>query len=357
MCSVSLIVLFDQPPSTMSLGAGSLTWRISINSTLTARRPRLDNHCMAKVFFVLGCTGGGKAALARELASRIGGQIVSVDSMKVYRRMDIGTAKPTPQQQQQIPHHCIDIAEPSESFSVAQYLEHADRAIEQIHSAGSIPLAVGGTSLYIKAISEGLFKQDEQACRDENVRAELKARATEIGLEAMHEQLAQIDPEAAGRIHQNDERRIVRALEVHQITGKTISQLQKQWDSGRQRYDCVFVGIRRDKDDRNRRINVRTKRMIDAGLKDEVAALLAEPEGLSRQAAAAVGYAEMISHLRGEMTLEQTLEKIKINTRRLARKQRTWHRRWQDVIWFDVWADESVEHLGERVMSEIGKYL
>ena len=304
---------------------------------------------MVKVLFVLGCTAGGKGSLGRELARRLGGRIVSVDSMKIYRRMDIGTAKPTLQQRAEVPHHCIDIVEPGRGFSVAQYVQHADRAIESIHSAGARALAVGGTSLYIKALSEGLF---EAPSGSEELRAELRRRAQAESLAALHEELARADPDSAARIHPNDERRIVRALEVYETTGKTITELQTQWESGRRRYDCAFVGIRREKEDRNRRINARVKRMIESGLRDEVETLLAEPDGLSPQAAAAVGYAEMIAHLRGEMTLEESVERIKINTRRLARKQRTWHRRWQDVIWFDVADDEPVQRVADRVMAK-----
>ncbi len=292
---------------------------------------------MTKVFFILGCTAVGKGAVARELARRVGGQIVSVDSMKVYRRMDIGTAKPPPEVRAEIPHHCIDLVEPSEGFSVAQYVAAADAAVAAIAATGAVPLAVGGTSLYIKALSEGLF---EGPSADPAVRSELKRRAGAEGLAALHAELAAVDAEAAARIHPHDQRRILRALEVHKTTGISHQRLQKQWDSGSRRYDCVFLGLRRDKEDLNRRINARVKRMVEAGLEREVAALLAEPAGLSIQAAAAVGYAEMIACLRGTMTREQAVERIKINTRRLAKKQRTWQRRWPDVQWFDLAADD-----------------
>ena len=305
---------------------------------------------MTKVLFLIGCTASGKSAVGRELARRLGGQIVSVDSMKVYRRMDIGTAKPTPQQQAEVPHHCIDLVEPGEGFSVAQYVACADKAIEAIAGSGSAVLAVGGTSLYIKALAEGIF---EGPSADPEIRASLHARADVEGAAALHAELSRIDPDAAGRIHRRDRRRIVRALEVYQSTGKTITELQTQWDSGQRRYDSVFVGLRRDREEQNRRINARAKRMVQAGLREEVASLLAKPGGLSAQAAAAVGYAEMIDHLNGRMPLSQALENIKVNTRRLAKKQRTWHRRFQDVTWLDVAADESAEHTAGRIMAEL----
>ena len=305
---------------------------------------------MKRVYFILGCTACGKGALGRELAGRARGQIVSVDAMKVYRRMDIGTAKPSVEARYDVPHHCIDVVEPGEGFSVAQYVDCADAAIASITAAGDAPLSVGGTSLYIKALSEGLF---EGPSADPETRAALKARAEAEGRAALHAELAAVDPEAAGRIHPNDERRIVRALEVYQATGRPISELQRQWDVGRRRYDCVFLGLRRDKEDLHRRINARAKRMIETGLRDEVAALLAEPGGLSKQAAAAVGYAEMIVHLRGRCTIDKALERIRINTRRLARKQRTWQRRFTDVRWFDVAEEDTVESVADRVMTQV----
>ena len=189
---------------------------------------------MRKVCFILGCTGCGKGAVGRELARRVGGQIVSVDSMKIYRRMDIGTAKPSAAERAAVPHHCIDVVEPSESFSVAQFVAHADRAIEAIDAAGDAVLAVGGTSLYIKALSEGLF---EGPAAHEEVREEMRHRAREEGPAVLHAELAEIDPEAAGRIHPNDQRRIIRALEVYRTTGRRISELQEQWDRGERRYD------------------------------------------------------------------------------------------------------------------------
>ncbi|MCD6304083.1 MAG: tRNA (adenosine(37)-N6)-dimethylallyltransferase MiaA, partial [Planctomycetes bacterium] len=213
---------------------------------------------MKKVYFILGCTAVGKGAVGRALARRTGGQIVSVDSMKVYRRMDIGTAKPSAADRAELPHHCIDLVEPSEGFSAAMFVAHADRAIAEIARAGAVALAVGGTSLYIRALAEGLF---DGPGADEGLRRRLHDRARREGTEALHAELARVDPQAAQRIHHNDRRRIVRALEVFQATGRPISQLQRQWDRTR-RYDCVFIGLRRERHDQNRRINRRAKRMI-----------------------------------------------------------------------------------------------
>ena len=307
---------------------------------------------MEKLYFILGCTACGKAAVGLELARRLGGQILSVDSMKIYRRMDIGTATPSPAAQQEIPHHGINVVEPSESFSVAQYVTAADTAIVAIRQQGAIPLAVGGTSLYIKALSEGLF---EGPSGDPEYREELRERIAAETTAGLHEELTQIDPISAERIHPNDEKRLIRALEVFHKTGTPISQLQTQWDAAEKRYECVMIGLRREKESQSRRINARVKKMVDMGLLEEVKSLLTEPDALSKQASQAVGYAEVIDYLRGEdkCSFDKAVEKIKINTRRLAKKQRTWHRRWGAVKWFDIPEDESPGVTTQRILSEV----
>jgi tRNA dimethylallyltransferase len=302
------------------------------------------------LWIIVGCTASGKGAVGRELAGRLGGEILSVDSMKIYRRMDIGTAKPTAEQRAAVPHHGLDLAEPSESFSVARWLEAADRAVAEITARGKIPLAVGGTTLYLKALLEGLF---EGPPADEPLRAELESRADEEGSPLLHAELQQVDPLSAGRIHPNDRKRIIRALEVFRTTGQPISQLQQQWDAQQRRYPARLIGLRRQRDDQNRRINARVKTMVERGLRDEVAALLGEPDGLSEQAAQAVGYAELIDHFAGRVDFEKAIENIKINTRRLAKKQRTWQRRFADVHWFDLTDEQTVASAADRILQEV----
>jgi len=300
-----------------------------------------------RIDFIIGCTASGKSALARALAERIDAEILSVDSMKVYRRMDIGTAKPSLQDRRTVRYHLIDVVEPSESFSVARFVALADAAIAEIASRGKRILAEGGTALYIKALTEGLF---EGPSAWPELRAELRARARREGTAALHAELMRIDPEAAGRIHPNDLRRIVRALEVYHQSGVPISQLQTQWGRTRPDYDCRFIGLRRMREDLHRRINRRVKQMIEAGLVDEVRALLAEPEPLSKQARQALGYAEIIDHLENGTPLVDAIETIKINTRRFAKSQRTWFRRFANVHWIEVGCDETLEALVERAM-------
>jgi tRNA dimethylallyltransferase len=293
---------------------------------------------------ILGVTASGKSRLAFELAKSINAEIISIDSMKVYRRMDIGTAKPPKENRDQIPYHLIDVVEPSESFSVARFLELANDAINCIKSRNKPIVAVGGTALYIKALTFGLF---EGPGADEQIRAELKSQAQTAGLDKLYEQLEKLDPDAAGRISPNDAKRIIRALEVHRLTGKPISSFQSQWNQSPAN-DWTIIGLRRDKTEENIRMNARVKKMISAGLVDEVKCLLAEPKPLSKQARSAIGYAEIIDHLSGKMPLDDAIELIKINTRKFAKAQRTWFKTFKNVHWFDLAPDETPEQTFTR---------
>jgi tRNA dimethylallyltransferase len=295
---------------------------------------------------VLGVTASGKGRAGFDLARELDGEIVSVDSMKVYRRMDIGTAKPSQEAREQVRYHMIDIVEPSESFSVGLFLDKANAAIEDIRSRGKAVIAVGGTALYIKALLYGLF---EGPGGDEQVRAELRARAAVEGLASLHRELAQIDPAAADRINVNDAKRIIRALEVYQLTGKAISSFQKQFEAERPVLDWTLIGLRRERPVESRRINARVKKMIDLGLVEEVKSLLAEDKPLSQQARCAIGYAEIIGHLEGRMSLDDAVELIKKNTRHLAKGQRTWFKTFRPMHWIDIAEEEPHESILARV--------
>lgn len=300
-----------------------------------------------RVIAILGCTASGKGRVARALARRLDGEIVSIDSMKVYRGLDIGTAKPTAEERGEIPHHLIDVADAWEWFSAARFVEQADAAVEAIHGRGRPAVAVGGTALYFKCFYHGLF---EGPSAHQVIRDEIRARAESEGLEALHAELAAVDPAAAARIHTNDLRRIERALEVYRLTGVPISELQKQWDTGQvRRRDWVWtlIGLRRERENTNGRINERVRRMIDRGLVDEARRIWESERGISHQASQAVGYAELFAHFEGRYTLDEAIERIKINSRRLGKHQRTWLRRESDVKWLDLQdsggADETVE--------------
>ena len=366
----------------------------------------------SRLILLLGVTASGKSSVALELAGELDAEIVSVDSMQVYRRMDIGTAKPTESERHRVPHHLMDVAEPSESFSVARFVEMADAAIAEIaayrsetgattrrpaatklwhgrpacgstgetpmpqgtsrgaknlnvsstggdigsagHEArarrGRLPLVLAGTPLYLMGLMYGMF---DGPSADEAIRAELRRRADDEGLASLHAELVRVDPAAARRIHVNDYKRIERALEVYRLTGKPLSEQQAQWSAEQMRYPATVVGIRREKEDASRRINARVKAMIQAGLVEEVRSLLAETPGPSEQARQALGYAQIIDHLEGRMSLADAVEQIKIQTRRLAKHQRTWFRKFQTTRWLDVGSDESESSICRRLVQLI----
>ncbi len=306
------------------------------------------------MILILGVTASGKGRLAFDLAESLDAEIISIDSMKVYKRMDIGTAKPPEQARRRIKYHLIDIVEPSESFSVAAFLKLANEALKQIKNKNKPIIAVGGTALYIKALLYGLF---EGPGTNEQIRAELKAQAQAQaeGLDYLYQQLTEVDPKAAERINPNDAKRIIRALEVYKITGRGISSFQRQWaqDRKQKKDDWSIIGLRREKSEESKRINARAKRMFEQGLVDEVKSLLAEERPLSPQARSAIGYAEIIEHLNTRYTLEDAIELIKKNTRRFAKSQRTWFKTFPNIHWLDIEPDEPHEKTLNRAKTLI----
>lgn len=299
-----------------------------------------------RLHFVIGCTASGKSAVALELARRHGAELVIIDSMKIYRRMDIGTAKPTAAERAAVPHHLIDIVEPWETYSLGRFIEDADRVSREIAGRGRMIIAEGGTMMFVRGLVSGVF---EGPSADPEFRRRIRERATAEGLPALHDELARVDPAAAQRIHPNDLRRIERALEVHHLTGTPISQLQTQWEQHRPGYDCRIAALNRPREELSRRINRRVHQMVAAGLVDEVRALLDDSRGIGDQAAQAVGYAELIRHLRGEIPFDFAVEQIKINTRHLAKSQRTWMRRIPGVRAVETSGGETTAQLADRI--------
>jgi len=298
---------------------------------------------------IVGCTASGKSDLAEELARRLRSTIMAVDSMQVYRGMDIGTAKPDAATRAAIPHLMIDLVDPHETYSAARFADDARPHLHAPRRQDQGPLIlVGGTILYLRALLEGLF---EGPSANADIRARLATEADRIGVPALHARLKAVDALAAERIHPNDLRRITRALEVFEITGTPISTLQTQWAKDHPAINCTIIGIRRDKETLNRRINARVKAMLAAGLLDEVRTLKTRPEGLSKEAASAVGYAELLSYLDRRCSLEEAVERIKINTRHLAKMQRTWLKRFLNVRWLDAAEDQSGRELADQALT------
>jgi len=274
-------------------------------------------------WFLTGPTASGKSAVGVELAERLNAEIISLDSMALYRRMDIGTAKPTEAERRQIPHHLIDILDPHEEFSLAQYVEAADRCADEITARSRSVLFVGGTPLYLKGLLRGIFQGPPA---DWPLRRQLTDESQRNGPDWLHRRAAEVDPAAAARLHGNDTRRLIRVIEVFEKTGQPISTLQRQFDQGRPAEQCRVFVLDWPKEELHRRIEQRVDQMFTAGLVDEVRRLLAEPHPLSRTARQAVGYREVIEHLEGRRDLAETVELVKQHTRQLAKRQSTWFR-------------------------------
>ncbi len=277
-----------------------------------------------KVYAVVGPTASGKSALALELAERYGGEIVSCDSMQIYRRMDIGTAKPTAAEMARVPHHMIDIAEPTAAFSCADFVEMADGVIKDINARGRRAIICGGTGLYLDALLRG--SEFKEGITDEALRAELLEFARVNGAEALHGELEKVDPESAAQIHPNNVKRVARAIEIYRLGGVPKSEIDRQSRLSAPRYDISCVGLMySNREQLYGRIEARVDAMLNEGLVEETQGLMKEGVFLKNSTAAqAIGYKELIPFIEGKESLDDAVEKLKIATRRYAKRQITW---------------------------------
>ncbi|MCA8923257.1 MAG: tRNA (adenosine(37)-N6)-dimethylallyltransferase MiaA [Planctomycetes bacterium] len=294
----------------------------------------MEGEAGVRVVAVMGPTGGGKARLARAAAERTGAQLVSCDSMKVYRGLDVGTAKPAVEERGL--WRAVDCVDPWERYDAQRFRQECDAVFSEARAAGRPVLLSGGTMLYMRAATEGL---DAGLPRDDALRAELVEEATRLGDAALHARLAAVDPRAAQRIHPNDRRRVVRALEVYTLTGAALSDAQQSWGRVRPGIARRVFGVARARVDMDARIDARVDRMFEAGWLDECRRLRSEPRGLSREARQALGYRELFAWIEGgeREPLAEVRAAIKTHTRRFARKQLTWLRRLGDeVTWLET---------------------
>ncbi len=278
---------------------------------------------LSDCWFLTGPTAGGKTTIGLELAGLINAEIVSLDSMAIYRHLDISTAKPTTKQRARIPHHLLDIVEPNEEYSLASYVVAAESCVRQLRQRGKEALFVGGTPLYLKALLRGIFSGPPA---DWDFRREVAAEVQRVGAEALHARLAQVDPLSAHKLHPHNVRRIIRALEVYKITGQPISHLQMQFDEGRAAEDCRVFTLRWPRQELHARIDRRVDRMFAQGLVDEIRSVREKYGDVSRTAAQAVGFREVVSLLQHECDETETVRRVKVRTRRFARRQETWFR-------------------------------
>lgn len=281
------------------------------------------------ILVVAGPTATGKTAAAVEVALRLGGELVGADSVQVYRGFDIGSAKPTPEELRGVRHHLLDVLDPDQPIDAGGYADMADETIADIASRGALPIVVGGTGLWLRALVRGLV---DVPAVDPTIRGRLEAEADAVGAPALHARLASVDPIAADKIHPNDRVRIVRALEVFAQTGRPLGELRAEHALGAPRYPTLFVVLDLPADELAVRIAQRTRQMIEAGWADEVRALV-ERWGEGVRPLGSVGYREMLEHLREAVPLDETERRIAKSTRIYARRQRTWFRSEPGIAW------------------------
>ena len=287
---------------------------------------------MQKVIVICGPTASGKTGLSIELAKKVDGEIVSCDSMQIYKDMTIGTAKPTEEEMQGIKHYLIDCVSPDERYSVADYKRDAIQAIEEIVSRGKVPIIVGGTGLYLESLVRGIDYSEIEV--DEEYREELNKLEQEKGLSELYEMAKRIDETAASKISPNDKKRICRILEIYHATGKTKTELEKESRKNGVQYDYVLFGINMDREKLYERINKRVDIMLEQGLIEEVRNLVSKYSKFPT-ALQGLGYKEVVEYFNGVTTKEEMIEKIKQETRRYAKRQITWFKRYEALTWLN----------------------
>jgi len=305
----------------------------------------MHENAFHRAVYLTGPTASGKTAVGAALARRLGAEVLALDSTTLYRGMNIGTAKPALDERGGIPHHLIDVIDPWESASVAAYCEWARAAVQEIERRGGKVLFVGGSALYLKALVRGLF---EGPAADAALRLRLERDAVEHGAHALHDRLAALDPATAARLHPHDRRRVIRALEVIELTGRPMSVLQAEHDRPAPAAVPVFA-LDLPRAILQERINRRVVKFFDAGLADEVRALQAGPRPLGDVAAQAIGYREVIAMQAGKLNLGQTIEQVQARTRQFAKRQATWFRGLEEVRSFPVAPDDDPETIAARL--------
>ena len=303
---------------------------------------------LSKLIVVVGATAVGKTDLAMKLAGDLCAEIISADSMQVYRQMDIGTAKPSPEERERIPHHLLDIVNPDETFNAARFVESAAAVIQTLHSRKTPILIVGGTGLYIRALLGGLFAGPDA---DDDLRKTYHNQREQYGPDYLHEVLRRIDEKAAQRIDRRDTVRIIRALEVMELTGRSIVDQQKAHGFGENRYEYIKIGLSLDRPVLNERIERRTQAMVEAGLVNEVRQLLDLGYGEDLKPMQSLGYKHIVLYLKGKIGLAEAIDLTIRDTRRYAKRQGTWFRAETDVSWFSPNEFEKIQDIVQRFLN------
>lgn len=301
------------------------------------------------VIVMCGPTGIGKTSTAIGLCKAVGGRIINADSMQIYRYMDIGTAKPTPDEQREVHHYMVDIVNPDEDFDAARFSQRADAHIRELGRQGIVPVVAGGTGLYIKALVKGLFRAKPA---DKAILERLEAKCRELGSPSLHLRLATLDPKAAARIHPNDAFRIIRALEIYETSGKPISEFHDSHSFSEEPYRILNIGLSMDRERLYQRIDMRVGLMIDQGLEQEVQGLLDKGYSPDLKSMGSLGYRHMVQYLNGTTDFDETLRLLKRDTRRYAKRQMTWFRADTSIEWFEP---RQLDRIIERSRAFLGR--
>ena len=307
-----------------------------------------------RVIFIVGPTASGKTAAAIHLAKKLDGEVVSADSMAIYKGMDIGTAKPTREEMQGISHHMISCVDPRIPYSASEYKDDAERCIFDILNRGKVPIVCGGTGLYVNAL---IYPLDfTSAPSDEKIRAELTEFAEKYGNEALHRELEKVDPKSASELHPNNVRRVIRALEIYRLTGKTKSEQATMDKPFELPYTPVLMGITQERVKLYEKCDLRVKKMMEEGLLQEVRNLLANGLTPEMQSMQGIGYKELVKHINGELSLPEAVELMQKLTRHLAKRQLTWFRANPDILWFDCTKAENLPEIYDKMLTySLGK--
>jgi tRNA dimethylallyltransferase len=302
------------------------------------------------IVFIVGPTAVGKSAVALALAERLKGEIISCDSMQIYKEIEIASSKPTLAQRKRVPHHLVDVASVTEEFDVAHFSKLVNEAVKVAHGREAMPIVVGGSGLYMQILLDGIF---EGKGKNEDLRQELKRTAEAKGVAFLYKKLVKVDPSAAAKMHANDERRIIRALEVYESAKQPISTLQKNREGLWGKYAVRLFGLRQDREELYARINSRVDAMFGEGLVAEINKIKDLPLSLTAQHL--IGVKEVLSYLKGETSIDMAKDQLKQNTRHLAKKQMTWFRKEKRIDWIDVTSDNRPAQVAEKIMERLAR--
>lgn len=304
-----------------------------------------------RIVLIAGPTAVGKSSLALKLAARLGGELISIDSVQIYRGLDIGSAKPSAAERARVPHHLIDELDPDEDCNVAEFVERALAAVDDVVARGKVAVAVGGTNLYVRVLVHGIF---EAPPPDEQLRARHKALAAEHGPAHLHARLAAIDPELAARVHPNDLVRVSRGLEVHELTGKPLSDHQREHAFQSSNVEALKIALNRPREDLYRRIDQRVDAMLESGLEAEVRSLVEQGYGLGLKPLQSLGYRHIGAYIAGDVEYAEAVRKLKRDTRRFAKQQLSWLRSERGVVWASAEVDAATIERDVRTFVEGG---